>query len=59
MDHIVTQYRELMKSKLNPVYIIIGLFLFKVGVIDNIRFPQNNSGQRTVASVDLTKRAIR
>lgn len=48
-----------MKSKLNPVYIIIGLFLFKVGVIDNIRFPQNNSGQRTVASVDLTKRSIR
>ncbi|MBY0413589.1 MAG: hypothetical protein K2Q18_05465 [Bdellovibrionales bacterium] len=48
-----------MKSKLNPVYIIIGLFLFKVGIIDNIRFHQNNGGARSVASVDLTRQAIR
>lgn len=48
-----------MKSKLNPVYIIIGLFLFKVGIIDNFRFNNNNSGERRMASVDLTKKSIR
>jgi hypothetical protein len=49
-----------MKSKLDPVYIIIALFLFKVGIIDGLRFNGNNSGeQRTIASVDLTKKSIR
>lgn len=49
-----------MKSKLNPLYIIIGLFLFKVGIIDNLRFhATNNANERRVASVDLTRKAIR
>jgi len=48
-----------MKSKLNPVFIIIGLFLFKVGIVDNLRFGNNNSGVRNVASVDITKQSIR
>lgn len=48
-----------MNSKLNPVFIIIALFLFKVGIIDNLRFGNNNSGQRHIASVDLTKQSIR
>jgi hypothetical protein len=49
-----------MKSKLNPVYVIIALFLFKVGIIDNIRFHnQNNGAERSVASVDVTRQAIR
>ncbi|MFA6237506.1 MAG: hypothetical protein WC635_09290 [Bacteriovorax sp.] len=26
-----------MKSKLNPIYIIVGLFLFKVALLDNVR----------------------
>lgn len=26
-----------MKSKLNPIFIIVGLFLFKVVLIDNVR----------------------
>ena len=48
-----------MKSKLSPVFIIIGLFLFKVGIVDNLRFGKNNSNERQVASVDITKQSIR
>ncbi|MBC7713867.1 MAG: hypothetical protein H7177_11040 [Rhizobacter sp.] len=48
-----------MKSKVNPVFIIIALFLFKVGIVDNIRFHKNNSGERNIASVDVTKQSIR
>jgi hypothetical protein len=49
-----------MKSKLHPIYIIIALFLFKVGIIDGIRFHgSNNGGERRVASIDLTKQSIR
>lgn len=55
----ITQDKVVMKSKLNPVYIIIGLFLFKVGVIDHFRFNNNNGEMRKVASVDLTKQSIR
>jgi hypothetical protein len=48
-----------MKSKLNPLFIILGFFLFKVGVVDNIRFNKNNSGERQIARVDITKQSIR
>jgi hypothetical protein len=49
-----------MKTKLNPVYIIIALFLFKVGIIDNLRFhASNDASERRVASVDLTRKSIR
>jgi hypothetical protein len=48
-----------MESKLNPVFIIIGLFLFKVGIIDNLRFQNNNSGQKREAFVDPTKMGTR
>jgi hypothetical protein len=39
-----------MKSKLHPVYIIVGLFLFKVGIIDNFRNFGHHSNARYVAS---------
>jgi hypothetical protein len=41
-----------MKSKLNPVFIIVGLFLFKVAFIDNIRFlgHTKSSNYRELAS---------
>ena len=48
-----------MESKLNPVFIIIGLFLFKVGIIDNLRFQNNNSGQTPVVTVNQSKMGIR
>ncbi|MGZ3788625.1 MAG: hypothetical protein ACXVLQ_08890 [Bacteriovorax sp.] len=34
-----------MKSKLNPVFIIVGLFLFKVGIVDNFRNMGHNNGR--------------
>jgi hypothetical protein len=41
-----------MKSKLNPIYLILGLFLFKVGVIDNFRnFGHHNSGRAMASEV--------
>lgn len=50
-----------MNSKLNPVYIIIGLFLFKVGIIDNFRFhnKNNSGGERRMASIDPMSRGTR
>ncbi|TDP51814.1 hypothetical protein C8D79_3261 [Bacteriovorax stolpii] len=49
-----------MKPKLHPVYIIIGLFLFKVGIIDNFRFHGNNSNaERRVASIEESRKASR
>lgn len=51
-----------MKSKLNPVFLILGLFLFKMVVLDNFRFKGNNSEDTMVASKpkkDVTLAAIR
>ncbi|MDO9182112.1 MAG: hypothetical protein Q7U04_06875 [Bacteriovorax sp.] len=39
-----------MKSKLNPIYLIVGLFLFKVGVIDNFRNMGHHQNDRIIAS---------
>lgn len=41
---------KFMKSKLNPIYLILGLFLFKVVIIDNFR----NSGQQAQARTIAT-----
>jgi hypothetical protein len=52
-----------MKPKLNPLFLIIGLFLFKVGIVDNLRFTHSNSeapkGERRIASIEDSRRAIR
>lgn len=34
---IITHSREYMKSKLHPLIIMVALFLFKVGIVDNMR----------------------
>ncbi len=39
-----------MKPKLHPVYIIVGLFLFKVGIIDNFRNFNHHTADRYLAS---------
>ena len=39
-----------MKSKLNPVFIIVGLFLFKVGVVDSFRNMGHHNNSRSLAS---------
>lgn len=47
---IITQEREYMKPKLHPIYIIVGLFLFKVGIVDNMRNIGHHHPDRYVAS---------
>lgn len=37
MKNSISQLEEHMKLKLSPTLVILGLFLFKVGVFDNIR----------------------
>jgi len=39
-----------MKPKFHPIYVIVGLFLFKVGIIDNFRNIAHQSSNRYLAS---------
>ncbi len=39
-----------MKRKFHPIYIILGLFLFKVGILDNVRNIGHHSNGRYVSS---------
>jgi hypothetical protein len=39
-----------MKPKLHPIYIIVALFLLKVGVIDNFRNFGHHTNSRMIAS---------
>ena len=58
---IITQCREYMKPKLHPIFIIVGLFLFKVGIVDNMRhFGHSEHAQaRYVASEAPTSNALK
>lgn len=47
-----------MKSKLNPIYIIVVLFLFKVGIIDNFRNMGHHNNSRYVSS-EATHQSLR
>ena len=52
-----------MKPKLNPLILILGLFLFKVGIVDNIRFASSNGdnieADHRVASLEGSRKAAR
>lgn len=57
---IITEGKEVMKPKLHPIYIIVGLFLFKVGIVDNMRhFGHQTHNGRYVASEAPTSNALR
>lgn len=60
-ENIITQTLEHMKSKLNPVFLILGLFLFKMVVLDNYRFNSNNNSSNVASKPkkDITLAAIR
>jgi len=45
----ITQCREYMKPKLHPIFIIVGLFLFKVGIVDNMRHFGHSEHEREQA----------
>ncbi len=50
-----------MNPKLNPLLLILGLFLFKVGIIDNLRFASANGDKvqtdRRIASIEDSRKA--
>lgn len=58
---IITHSREYMKSKLHPLIIMVALFLFKVGIVDNMRNigHSEKTNARYVASTSAGNNALK
>jgi len=56
----ITQCREYMKPKLHPIFIIVGLFLFKVGIVDNMRnFGHTDHAQARYVASEAPSNALK
>jgi len=49
-----------MKPKLHPIFIIVGLFLFKVGIVDNMRnFGHTDHAQARYVASEAPSNALK